>query len=61
MGSHGWELVADLSNLDMQLINIKTELCVFAQAYWSWRFTAEIYYRATLTSSIFYPSSFYFY
>lgn len=28
MGSHGWELVADLSNLDMQLINIKTELCV---------------------------------
>jgi hypothetical protein len=31
--------VSYLLNLGIQLENMLTELCVFAWAYWSWRFT----------------------
>lgn len=33
-------VMVNLSNLDLQLINIITELCVFAWANWDWRLTA---------------------
>ena len=33
--------MVDLPNLGVQLINIITELCVFAQAYWGWRLTSR--------------------
>jgi hypothetical protein len=34
--------VVNLPSLGVQLINIITESCVFAWAYWGWKFTATL-------------------